>query len=459
MRVLAKGKESYTIQGKERQATLTICVWEGTMRKRIPPLFALISFMVLLTTSLIAQGEVKREVVDLEAEDGRRQWALFYSDGTPNPSTGVMIMHPRGDSRRNWRLPYFARAGIVGLGMASRHERAEEDERYEDILLDLAAGVRYLRNEVGVRKVILLGHSGGGSLMTFYAHQSAKKPGERFSSTFTGHGPDLNKFDLPPVDLLVISAAHFGNAFTFTRKIDPSLTDEDDPTSLDPSLDMYNPANGFRIPPEPSKYSKEFLERFEKGQQARRQRVVDKALAIFRERQSYEKFMQSPVFGKLDRYEQIQIQRKAIANHYLVIYRLLAIPEFTDLSLNPDDRVVGSNGSNRPDWANYDRPSHPNVMRVDAFLDTYSPYSHVDLLKQIKEVRVPTLFITGSADMQEYPSEREAMYEASAGKVKKLVWIEGGNHGYLPKGPKAGDGKQRDRAMEEILAFIDEYLE
>lgn len=415
--------------------------------------------MVLLTTSLIAQGEVKREVVDLEAEDGRRQWALFYSDGTPNPSLGVMIMHPRSDSRRNWRLPYFARAGIVGLGMASRHERAAEDERYEDILLDLAAGVRYLRNEVGVRKVILLGHSGGGSLMTFYAHQSAKKPGERFSSTFTGRGPDLNKFDLPPVDLLVISSAHFGNAFTFIRKIDPSLTDEDDPTSLDPSLDMYNPANGFRIPPEPSKYSKEFLERFEKGQQARRQRIADKALAIFREKQFYEKLMQSPIFDKLDRYEQLQIQRKAIANHYLVIYRLLAIPEFTDLSLDPDDRVVGSNGSNRPDWANYDRPSHPNVIRVDAFLDTYSPYSRVDLLEQIKEVRVPTLFICGSADMQEYPSEREAMYEASAGKIKKLVWIEGGNHPYLPKGPKAGDGKQRDRAMEAILAFIDEYLE
>ena len=127
------------------------------------------------------------------------------------------------------------------------------------------------------------------------------------------------------------------------------------------------------------------MERFEEGQQARRQRIVDKALALFREKQFYEKFMQSPVFDKLDRYEQIQIQRKAIANHYLVIYRLLAIPEFTDLSLNPDDRVVGSNGSNRPDWANYDRPSHPNVMRVDAFLDTYSPYSNVNLLEQIKE--------------------------------------------------------------------------
>ena len=424
------------------------------MKRMAQPLALFIFSLLFWSAHLTGQNEFKRQVVDLEAEDGARLWALLYTNSTPDPSTGVIIMHPRSDSRRNWRLPYFAKAGIAGLGMASRHEKSSENERYEPILLDLAAGIRYLKNEVGVRRVILVGHSGGGSLMTLYAHQSASKTGERFSSTFTGHGPDLNQFDLPPVDLLVVSSSHFGNAYTFIRKIDPSLTDEEDPTSLDPSLDMYNPANGFREPPEPSQYSEEFLKRFEEGQQARARRVVDKAEALFREKQFYQSLMESPLFRELDPYEQTRIEREVIANRYLVIYRLLAIPEFTDLSLDPDDREVGANGSNRPDWANYDRPSHPTVVRVEAFLDTYSPHSHVDLLEQIKEVTIPTLFICGTADMQEYPSEREAMLEASGAKVKQLVWIEGANHPYLPQGPKAGDGKQRDRAMEATLDFI-----
>ena len=217
---------------------------------------------------------------------------------------------------------------------------------------------------------------------------------------------------------------------------------------------MYNPANGFREPPEPSQYSEEFLKRFEEGQQARARRVFDKAEALFREKQFYQSLMESSLFQELDPYEQTRIEREVIANRYLVIYRLLAIPEFTDLSLDSDDCEVGANGSNRPDWANYDRPSHPTAVRVEAFLDTYSPHSHVDLLGQIKEVTIPTLFISGTADMQEYPSEREAMLEASGAQVKKMVWIEGANHSYLPQGPKAGDGKQRDRAMEAILDFV-----
>lgn len=429
------------------------------MRNRVPHLVSIVAVLAIAAGSALAQNQIKRLVVDLKTEDNQRLWALLYTSGMSHPTTGVVIMHPRSDSRRDWRLPYFAKAGIAGLGMASRHENSSENERYEEILLDVAAGVRYLRNEIGVKKVILVGHSGGGSLMAYYAHQSAKKPGERFSSTYSGRGPDLNKFDLPAVDLFIVSSSHFGNAYTLVRKIDPSVTDEDDPTSLDPRLDMYNPENGFRPPPEPSKYSQQFLERFDKGQKERVKRLTDKAVAIFQRKQFYKKLMESPSFKDPDSYERSRIEREATTNSYMVIYRLWAIPEFTDLSLDSNDRVVGSNHSNRPDWDNYATDSHPTVITVEAFLDTYSPYSHVDLLKQLKEVAIPTLFICGTADLQEYPSERRAELEASAAQHKDLVWIEGANHPYLPHGPKRGDGKQRDRAAEAMLGFIDKYLD
>jgi pimeloyl-ACP methyl ester carboxylesterase len=412
-------------------------------------------------TGMAASAEddaVTNRVVDLVTEDKHRLWALLYTNGTP-ASIGIVIMHPRSDSRRDWRLTYFANAGIAALGMASRHENSSEEERYEDIMLDIASGVKYLREKVGVKKVFLLGHSGGGSLMTFYANQSGKKPGERVTGTFTGMGPDLNKFELPPVDLLICSANHFGNQYTTVRKIDPSVTDENDPTSVDPELDMYNPANGFRQPPESSHYSKEFLEKFDKAQHARWERLTQKALSIFRDKQLYKKIMESPGFANLDPYEQIQIRRKATARHYMKNYRFTAIPEGTDLSIDKTDREVGLNSSPRPDWDNYASNTHPSTVPVETFLDTNTRFSNVYVPKNIKEVTIPTLFITGTADMQEYPAERDEMFKASGAKVKKVIYIEGANHPYLPQGPKAGDGKQRDRAADAMLQFIKENLQ
>ena len=53
-----------------------------------------------------------------------------------------------------------------------------------------------------------------------------------------------------------------------TDWFDPAITDETDPISVDPNLDMYNPANG------PS-YSAEFVQRYRQAQIARNHRITD----------------------------------------------------------------------------------------------------------------------------------------------------------------------------------------
>ena len=93
------------------------------------------------------------------------------------------------------------------------------------------------------------------------------------------------------------------------RKLDPSVVDEDDPLSWDPSLDMYNPENGFRPPPEPTKYSEEFMKRFKAGQRARMQRLVEKALRMVEEKRLYQKLTEAPDFKKRPLQERLRIQR------------------------------------------------------------------------------------------------------------------------------------------------------
>jgi hypothetical protein len=266
--------------------------------------------------------------------------------------------------------------------------------------------------------------------------------------------PDLNKYILPPIDLLIVSSAHMGAGWALMRKIDPSVTDENDPVSVDPSLDMYSPANGFKEPPASSKYSEDFLKRYEQAQHERADRLARQAKAIIDKKRSNQSLMEQPGFQKLPLYEQIQITRKAIAQYYMIIPRLLAIPEFTDLSLEPSDREVGSNATMRPDRGNYSDYFHPSYITPESLVSAEGPSSYVNILDMIKGVTVATLFICGTADMQEYRGEREAMFQASAAKLKDLVWIEGANHGYRPQGPKAGDGRQRDRAADAMMKFI-----
>ena len=73
----------------------------------------------------------------------------------------------------------------------------------------------------------------------------------------------------------------------------------------------------------------------------------------------------------------------------------------------------------------------------------------------IKKVTVPTLVLGGTADRGIFPSEQKATFQMSGAKDKTIVWIEGGDHGFNPSGPKAGDGKQQERAAVAVLAWMD----
>ncbi len=63
------------------------------MKRMAQPMVLFLCLLLFWSAHLTAQNEFKRQVVDLETEDGTRLWALLYTNSTPNPSTGVIIMH------------------------------------------------------------------------------------------------------------------------------------------------------------------------------------------------------------------------------------------------------------------------------------------------------------------------------------------------------------------------------
>jgi hypothetical protein len=77
---------------------------------------------------------------------------------------------------------------------------------------------------------------------------------------------------LPPPDLFIALAAHAGRPDTLTAWLDPSVTDENDPLSVDPALDPFNIANG-------QPFDNAFQQRYRAAQRDRNHRITDWVLA------------------------------------------------------------------------------------------------------------------------------------------------------------------------------------
>ena len=401
-------------------------------------------------------ASLAQEVITLRAEDGGTSSGVLYMLKGTAPQTAVIAMHPRSDSGRNTFLFSLAEAGFASFGTANRYVNNDTDGIHEKMLLDIAAGVRFLKSR-GFKKIVLLGQSGGGSLMAFYQSQATTTPPGRVKSTPAGDPPDLNQFELIPADGLLTIIPHLGEGKILETRIDPSVINEGDPFSIDPSLDMYNPANGFCLPPETTTYSKEFVARYRAAQRARMERLDRWARSLIAEQNQYRQLTQQPGFKSLPLQQQQAIERRADTERMMTLSRTFADLRFMDLSIDPSDRVVGENSGTTPWRATYALAPNPGFISPRAFLSSRSSISsNAVTLKNIPKVTVPTLIVQGTAQRQIYPSETRSIFEASGAKDKKLVWVEGGDVSFRPSGPKAGKGDQRQQATNAVVSWMQE---
>ena len=402
---------------------------------------------------LQSQGAVQIEQTSVKADDGVVTEGTLYWIPSKRPRTVVVTMHPNDDRQRHYMLRPAAERGFAGYGMKSRWWG--QHGIHEELLLDIAAAVRYLKKERGFERVVFTGQSGGGSLFAFYQSQAEKSPPNRYKETPAGDPPDLNKHEMIPGDGIVILNANEGEGLHLTHHLDPSIVDETDPFSVDPSLDMYNPANGFRLPPESSVYTPEFQKRFRDAQWARAERLTATARGHIRERDFYRALLKQPGFEKLPLEQRLIIERRAEHLPIMVLYRSEADLDYTDQVTRKSDRAYGSNRTQRPDVFNFGPEARTRTILPDVFLSTMSgPASHARLHENIKTVTVPTLVLVGTADRGTYTWEQEKTYAEAGAKDKTIVRIEGADHAWNPSGPKAGDGTQKARMLDALLGWM-----
>ena len=152
----------------------------------------------------------------------------------------------------------------------------------DQVIVNARQAMTYLRKVPGVEKIILLGHSGGATLMTSY--QMIAENG-----TKSCQGPEKlhkcpdNFAGMPAADGVMLVDSNWGNAEMSLFSVDPAVIDEDNGMHVNHDLDLFNPKNGFN-PEGNSDYSQEFIRKWQsavaKREQALTQRAVDRLAAV-----------------------------------------------------------------------------------------------------------------------------------------------------------------------------------
>jgi len=346
---------------------------------------------------------LREELIAVRTQDGHTLDGLLVWNPQSKPRGATLSMHPDGSGLKHFELEPLARAGFAALRLKSRFAGNNVTMIMEEIMLDIAGGVKFLR-ERGCEKVALFGHSGGGPLMAFYQSQ-AESP--TVVSTPAGDPPDLTKAELPKADAIIITNSHLGRHVEFTQRIDPSVTDESDPFSIDPSLDMYNP-NNYETRDGGVVYSSDFLEKYREAQKSRCDRIGDRARAKLRE------------IGER--------AHQGVHDMPFLLYRTMANPRFLDRVNFKSGMRTGTLWGD-PYALNYTAQrgrEGPFVTLKSWFSHLYYATANADTRRHIARVGAPLLVVGGTAD---YGGDISgAVYEAATTADKQLKYVEGASH-------------------------------
>ncbi|MDI2128282.1 hypothetical protein [Yinghuangia seranimata] len=334
----------------------------------------------------------------------------------PPPRTAFIATHYNIDFAEHYLAPYLAERGYGFLGWNTRFRGDEPHFLLDHALAEIGVGVRWLREQAGVERVVLLGNSGGGSLMAAYQSQ-AVEPNVRPAP---GLRPVPELDELPPGDLFVALAAHAGRPDVLTAWMDPSVTDETDPLSVDPELDPFDERHG---PP----YDAEFQHRYRAAQRARNERITDWALA------------------ELD-----ALRGTRARDRLFLVPRTWADLRMVDPSIEPSDRIPNQCYRGEPARANYGVHGVGLVCTLRGWLSMWSlRTSQCRAAPHLARITVPSLVVHATADTGVFDSDARAILDGLAASDKRLALVKADH--YLQDPPGA-----RDEAADLVAGWVAE---
>ena len=314
-----------------------------------------------------------------------------------------MLTHPRADFSVHYACPLLAAAGFAVLGFATRYLNNDTDCLHELCARDVAAAVEWVRGR-GADAVVLFGNSGGGSL-TALAH------------TELGCG-----------DAWVGVAAHPGEGEFMLQSIDPVGRRRARPVVGRCRARHVRPRE--RLATVAGAVAR--TTRSGSPGTARRSASASRASTRGRASSSTRRRAARARLRDVERGsdEWRQLRKRAVHLEYFTIYRTLANPAYLDLSIEPDDRPLGSLFAfPDPFDANYGWGGLARTMTSRGWLSTWSALSSkARLATTMPEVHVPVLVVHATADTEIRIRQAREIADAAGSDDVTYVEMKGAPH-------------------------------
>jgi pimeloyl-ACP methyl ester carboxylesterase len=359
-------------------------------------------------------AEIVREFVGLPSPTAGRAGAgghpcqgLYHRRAGRKPKVAMIAAHYQIDFSEHYLADYMATRGIGFLGWNTRFRGFESRFLLDHALVDIGVGVRWLREAQGVKTVVLMGNSGGGSLMAAYQSQAV----EPNVTPLEGMRPAAGLTELIPGDGYVATAAHPGRPDVLTSWMDAAVVDEEDPVATVEDLDLFDERNG---PP----YSAEFVARYRRAQTARNHAITDWA-----ER------------------ELKRIRAAGFSDRPFTVMRTWADPRMVDPSIEPTNRQPNLCYAGVPARANRSAQGIAASCTLRNWLGMWSlRTAQTRAEPHLARITCPALVINAEADTGVFPSDARRIHAALASTDKAQASIDS-DHYFTTPGAR---GEQAD---------------
>jgi pimeloyl-ACP methyl ester carboxylesterase len=359
--------------------------------------------MTELERNLLAapqEAHAKVEIYSGVARLARTVWGSEVKLAGSKPTTALVWCHPTANFLGHYALAGLAERGFGGVGLTTRYVGNDTNLLMENCLLDMGSMVAHLRDR-GYEKVVLIGNSGGASIVPYYQAQSVAPS----VTSPPGGGPDLTTAGLVPADAIAMVNAHPSRARLCTEWLDPAIIDEHQPFVRDASLDMYRHDNG---PP----FSAEFVARYRDAQRARNRRISTWAEGML------ESLLEPDHFPR------------GLEDLAFTVQGTTADLRFLDGNIDPSDREIGVSLWGPPEVANYLPAGIGRCTTLRSWLNQWSiDHTLGDSLRWLPEITSPVLVLVGTADPVVVPQMAYQMHDAASSSSRRvLVEVKGATH-------------------------------